>query len=481
MRNLLVLGFCFLLFGKLWAQQWVDKQYPYDSTLNVVYGTAVNFMGQTDTLRMDIYQPICEAGLYNQPRPLMLIIHGGAFLAGSKDEASITDLCKQFARRGYVTAAINYRLGFVNDDASRTCNYPNYACIFSTDTAEWIRAWYRGVQDAKGALRYLTNRHQQLHIDTANVFVIGESAGALISFGVALLDDPAERPAQTFAIADAPLPHTNTHSCDHNVGKSFTGGGIARPDLGDIEGNIEPASVTYTIKGIGNIYGAMFLNLMAQHPTGKHKPAIYSFHQPCDIVVPIDSGRVFWGVSWCMTNGYGCNAIAHTPMLYGSRAISNWNTQNGYGFTLQNDFTTKDFPYNFLFGPGSCADQMNAPCHAYDNKTLREGNMALFFSQQISTQNICDSTQSSLQRGAEEKRFSYYPNPAQQHMRVLAEGSGAFDLVILNNLGQIVVNQPGLLPGQENQVDMKSLAPGIYVVQFREAGVLKKTGRVVKE
>jgi hypothetical protein len=37
------------------AQQWIDKVYEYDSILNVPYGTAINFLGEEETLFMDIY------------------------------------------------------------------------------------------------------------------------------------------------------------------------------------------------------------------------------------------------------------------------------------------------------------------------------------------------------------------------------------------------------------------------------------------
>lgn len=46
-------------------------------------------------------------------RPLMIIIHGGAFIAGSKDDFIQQRMLKEFAKRGYVTASINYRLGML--------------------------------------------------------------------------------------------------------------------------------------------------------------------------------------------------------------------------------------------------------------------------------------------------------------------------------------------------------------------------------
>ena len=117
------------------------------------------------------------------------------------------DICETFARRGYVTASIGYRLGYIFDELPWDCSIENYSCLFATDFAEWERAYYRGVQDAKGALRYLLNRNDMYRIDTANVFVMGESAGAFIALGVGLLDSPSERPSGTFEQAPAPAPN----------------------------------------------------------------------------------------------------------------------------------------------------------------------------------------------------------------------------------------------------------------------------------
>jgi hypothetical protein len=373
------------------AQQWIEKKYTYDSTFDVVYGSAPNFVGSLDTLHFDLFQPVCKSSTGTERRPLMVILHGGAFVAGSKDDPSIQDLCRQFAKRGYVTASVQYRLGFIADKNSLSCNFPNYNCMFAADSVEWIRAYYRAIQDVKGAIRFLCNRQSLYKIDTANVFLLGESAGACIAMGVACMDVDAERPIESRELNALAPPNTNTQQCVYNVGRSF-GLQVQRPDLGDINGDIEPSAINYTIRGVGNMYGAMITDLLAQSNPAKQKPAIYSFHQPCDLVVPFDSGRVLWGVNWCLTNGYGCYAIANTPMVYGSKAISRWNSSKNYGYVVRDDYGSVQFPYNFLIGSASCVDQVNTSCHAYDNRVLRENNVAEFFAPLVSVVTVCDTS-----------------------------------------------------------------------------------------
>ena len=482
MKTTLKLIILLFPFSSLLGQQWKDKKYQYDSNLNVVYGTAINFNGGIDTLKMDIYTPICDDQAHIATRPLLLVIHGGAFLAGDKGESNITSICKQFAKRGYVTASINYRLGFISDKLAWNCNYPNYSCIFATDSAEWYRAYFRAIQDGKGALRYLINRHKTFRIDTANVFLAGESAGAFTALGIGLMDTTSEKPPQAYKISDAVKPNANALNCQYNAGKSFPNTNIARPDLGSIEGNIEPSNIRYTIKGIGNMYGAMFSNLLKQHKSNNVKPGIFSYHQPCDIVVPIDSGRVFAGLSWCMANGYGCYGIANTAKLYGSRTFSQWNSNFNYGYNIHNEFTSTNFPYSFLIGKGSCSDQINNPCHAYDNFTLRSDNLANFFAPLVSTSPICDTTffPSSLYNNYSKSRINLYPNPAQTSITIEHFSASPISLTIYNSMGQIVFNKIHLTE-KKTTLEIRFLPAGIYSVFIKDSNGVVQVMRLVRE
>ena len=458
------------------GQQWVEKKYDVEKLSNVTYGAATDFTGNMDTLKMDVFLPECEApGLH----PLLVWIHGGAFLAGDKNDGSIQDLCQQFARRGYVTASIDYRLGFVSDNALWQCNYPNYSCVFATDSAEWIRACYRAIQDAKGAVRYLVNRHQEYGIDPQHVFVAGESAGAFTALGVGLLDTLPEKPAAAYAIPDAPLPHPNALACQYNIGQNFPVGSIPRPDLGSIDGTIEPSTTAFTIRGIGNIYGATMSDVLRLHKAGVPLPAIYSFHQPCDIVVPIDSGFVYSGLSWCLANCYNCWGIANNRVqLYGSRTISQWNTQHGYGYNILNNFTNVNFPYNCLFGQGSCLDQVNNPCHSYDNKTLRENNLAQFFATQISLFDTCDNASGVEESLSQSGNFILFPNPARQTARIrsVAPRGQRVTAVFTDLYGRPLLSRT-FSDDDSTPIDLSALPKGFYQVKIAAAegivGVLK--------
>lgn len=136
---------------------------------------------------MDIYQP---AGDTLTQRPLIIFAHGGSFVAGDKTNTDQVNLCTHFAKRGYVTATMNYRMGMFPINAST-----------ATD------AVYRAVQDMKAAIRFFrkdaatTNAY---NIDPNVIFIGGTSAGAFTALHTAYMNTYAELPAtiDTAALGD---------------------------------------------------------------------------------------------------------------------------------------------------------------------------------------------------------------------------------------------------------------------------------------
>ncbi|MFA6310054.1 MAG: alpha/beta hydrolase fold domain-containing protein [Sterolibacterium sp.] len=97
------------------------------------------------------------------PQPLIILIHGGGFSAGGKEDYRQAAL--SYARAGYVAATINYRL---------TPNNINNA------TAR-LTAITNASDDAMNAIRYLKANAALYHIDATRTATIGNSAGGGIS------------------------------------------------------------------------------------------------------------------------------------------------------------------------------------------------------------------------------------------------------------------------------------------------------------
>ncbi|MBR5404038.1 MAG: alpha/beta hydrolase [Bacteroidales bacterium] len=129
-----------------------------DEEAGLPFGKMISKLGKQRqlTLDMDIYMP---EGDSCASRPLLLMLHGGSFFFGNKEEKGQSAWCRHFASLGYVAASINYRLGF------------------NIKKKDIERAEEYAVEDAEAALQYLLSR-EDLRIDPGNVFGAGTSAGA---------------------------------------------------------------------------------------------------------------------------------------------------------------------------------------------------------------------------------------------------------------------------------------------------------------
>ena len=108
------------LFLSSWGVAQVDcasgrYQQPLFSSvatnLDVVYGenaqpTVVN-PNARQTLYLDMYEP---AGDTLAQRPLIVLAFGGSFVFGDRKSPDIVELCRRFAKMGYVAVSIDYRL-----------------------------------------------------------------------------------------------------------------------------------------------------------------------------------------------------------------------------------------------------------------------------------------------------------------------------------------------------------------------------------
>ena len=112
-------------------------------TQGVFYGANTGSSGANEELDMDIYRPAGDGELN---RPVVILAHGGFFLAGSNDGVDVVPLCEDLARMGYVAASISYRLGIDN--------------VFDLETS-LQEAVLRGVHDAKAAVRYFRRTHAE--------------------------------------------------------------------------------------------------------------------------------------------------------------------------------------------------------------------------------------------------------------------------------------------------------------------------------
>lgn len=211
----------------------------------VSQGVLKSFNRKELDLTMDIARPKDKEGL----SPLIVFIHGGAFYVGDKQEPAYVDFKRHFAELGYVTASINYRMGF------------------HIGKSDIERAGYMAAQDAHAAVRWLVHNASEYGIDKNRIFLAGSSAGSITALNATFMTDRF-RPESTRG-KDKLLRDQD--------------------DLGRIDRSGNDLKDEFHITAIANMWGAVSdLDMLAESETD-----IVSFHGDVDEVVPYADGLPF--------------------------------------------------------------------------------------------------------------------------------------------------------------------------------------------
>lgn len=355
----------------------VTRQFDVNAEYDVLYGTAVRFDGGTDSLWMNIHKPIGDG---STERPLLVAIHGGAFISGDRSE--MDELCRWYAERGYVAATVSYRLGFHGMGL--------LAPPFAYDAAEVIRSAYRAQQDVKGAIRFLRSRQAEDSTSTDNVFVCGVSAGGIAALHATYATGTDERPPSCGAI----------EAVNHILNV------YPRPDLGPIEGDLNPGPSS-SVKACVSYFGAVLDTALIG---SVEDPALFTYHQTGDPVVGCGHQQALWG----MPLGVGANY----PWLFGSCAIDPHMQQLGFG--------ADRYEFHPHVGTG----------HSIHDIELVDGWAAQFLAGQF-----CGTT-SIVTEDLTGTDVTVHPNPAQDRITVRS-GDPVLGLRLMDLRGSLVAEGTG--------------------------------------
>jgi hypothetical protein len=161
--------------GTAYPSQYLD---PFDTT------TAVNLKAIT----MNIYEP--DQSIDNvDSRPVIIFLHTGNFLppiinggiTGSMIDSAGVNLCKQWAKRGFVAVSADYRLGWnpISPDEN-------------IRRGTLLNAVYRAIHDAKMAVRFLKSNAATYQINPDQICLYGQGSGGYIANAYVTLDNYLE-------------------------------------------------------------------------------------------------------------------------------------------------------------------------------------------------------------------------------------------------------------------------------------------------
>lgn len=271
--------------------RYVDDIYTISevqTATDVVYGQNYYFLNyppapagtsssnpQIGDLEMDVYTP--PGTDTTQNRPLVVICHTGSFLpryfngfpVGRKDDSTVVELAHRFVQKGYVVAAINYRLGW-NPLASTQVER----------TRQILNAVYRAIHDAQTAVRFFKKdaaTTDTYKVDPDRIFLLGQGSGAFITLAYNFLTEQSETALPKF------LDGSGNSVIDTSL-VGFVDG------IGGTFNNFNHPGYSNDVCMVANFGGAMgdiswMNNIWPKVP-------VASLHCRKDLFSPIDSGNV---------------------------------------------------------------------------------------------------------------------------------------------------------------------------------------------
>jgi hypothetical protein len=231
MKKILLAVFILSAFSLSAQQRYLDSVFASVTvTPDVTYGmnvTVITGSPALDTLQMDIYEP---AGDTSTARPLIIYIHTGSFLppplngqcTGDKRDSATVAMCMEFAKKGYVCASIDYRLGWnpVSPDQD-------------TRTGTLLNAVYRAVQDVKSCVRYfrmtMATMSNPYRIDDTKIALDGQGSGGYVALAYECIDDYGDITIPKFLNLTTTNPYIDTSLSGDWDG--YGGNGLNQPAL----------------------------------------------------------------------------------------------------------------------------------------------------------------------------------------------------------------------------------------------------------
>ncbi|MBA2613268.1 MAG: T9SS type A sorting domain-containing protein [Bacteroidetes bacterium] len=338
---------------------------------SVIYATALNWQGVNQNLKLNVFYPKNFVETLSK-RPMILMIFGGAFVSGNRGQ--MDNYCKEFAQRGFVAVAIDYRLG-------------KETVIPCADTLSQEKAVYRATQDAKAAMRYMVANAGTYKIDTTWLFAGGYSAGAGTANAM-VYNSPAEL-QQVYPSIVSSLGNINTS------GNSLTN--------------------TFRVKGIFNNWGGAssdFFDVNEGVPT-------VSFHGGNDGVVPVDSA-------------IDVTCITTSHYIYGSHALHTKLTAAG----ICGDLTVYLSGGHGVYqgGAGTLMRVSRASCFF---KSLFYNSCSNYAATDSLTPS-CSNLSLGIRNTGFSNNFSVYPNPANNNINIITDNYSGIEIKISDLFGTTV-------------------------------------------
>lgn len=142
------------LYNNITCKELVQLSRMHKGAVGKVAPTYTESYGPDPLQSLDVYVPP-QKGAGHRPRPIIVMVHGGAWCVGDKDRAAVTsNKIKRWLPKGFVFVSVNYRM------------LPDHADVLAQ------------AGDVATAIAYVQAHAAQWGGNASEVIVMGHSAGA---------------------------------------------------------------------------------------------------------------------------------------------------------------------------------------------------------------------------------------------------------------------------------------------------------------
>ncbi len=346
----------------------------------------------------DISFPDMEADTLSA-RPLIVLAHGGAFWGGDKEE--LDSMIIELSKKGYVAVSLNYRRGWDNNLDFSGC---------TGDGASLQKAIYMSMQDIRACLRYLVVHAADYGIDTAAIFVGGESAGAFAMLNSIYISQ--EEWNSQFPYFD--------------------------PSLGDLDSATNDLTASYDVKGFINISGGIMDTAFIADD--ELRPTISFYGVNDDIVPPL--------------SGYFQGCPNYVP-IFGSLAIRMLLTREGLCAPLHARIGYGHVAYDHAYVTGNMA------CFI---RSLFCGT-CVDYTVNYEEADCSDGSLTATENTGQDNTPVIFPNPADACVNMRLTSTGNLQTAVFLDATGSALPVPFRQSGNILTFDTSRVPPGMYFIR----------------
>lgn len=473
-KLLLTLSLSFMLTS-VFAQRYITEVFSNVTvTDTVTFGTNISILTgspQQQTLKMDVYEPTGDTA---SERPVVIFLHTGSFLpqglnqqcVGSVKDSGTVAMCTSLAKRGYVVATLDYRLG-----------WNPLAPTEEEKRGLLINAVYRALQDTKTAVRWFRKDENegsnQFKINPDKFILMGQGSGGYIALAYVTLDDPSEMFIDKFIYSN------QTPMVDTSLSGNYDGT-LNRPLC--IANHVGYSNDVCMAVNMGGALGDSTWLEAGDVP-------IVAFHVPSDPFAPYATGTVFVpGTSLAVVEVSGSYDVARKSNELGNNDIfvnTNFNDPYTPVANTKNDGYEGLYPFNLSGVQAGPWEWWDTGCQYHQeglatnpdmSKTKALTHIDTIMGYACPRMAVaCELVNVGIEEAMLNHSIEVYPNPTEGVLNISSNmNNNTVEYVqFFDTMGRMVYNET--INNSLFTVNTSDFAPGLYLVN-----IATKQGTVVK-